>query len=63
MPRFRIRFYQEDSGFIYFEATSILQARALLEQLQDGDIDKDDLPDMGISWKNGSSEFADLEEV
>ena len=63
MTRYRITYYEEDSGFIYFDAPNLSDAEGLLEQLQNGEIDDTDLPEMVKKSRNGQLEYEELEEV
>ena len=63
MPQYRISYWEERGGFIYFDADNKEQAVELYNQLQDGAIDEDDLPNMVNKWKNGQMEYEEPEEV
>jgi hypothetical protein len=63
MTRYRISYYEEESGFIYFDAPNLADAEGLLEQLQNGEIDDTDLPEMVKKSRNGQLEFDSLEAV
>jgi hypothetical protein len=63
MPQYRISYWEEQGGFIYFNADNKEQAMELYNQLQEGAIENDDLPDMVNKWKNGQIEYEKPEEV
>jgi hypothetical protein len=63
MTRYRFTYYEEDSGFIYFDAPNLTEAEALLEQLQNGEIDDTDLPEFIRKSRNGQVDYDQLEEV
>lgn len=63
MNTYRISYYEEDSGFIYFDALNLTEAEALAEQLQNGEIDYEELPEVIRKSRNGQAEFNQLEEV
>jgi uncharacterized membrane protein len=63
MPQYRFGYWEEQGGFIYFEAKDIDEARRLYEQMENGEILEDDLPDYYKNYKNGQTEYEKLEEV
>ena len=63
MTRYRFAYYEEESGYIYFDAENLTEAEGLLEQLQNGEIDDTDLPEMVKKSRNGQLEYEELEEV
>ena len=63
MTRYRITYYEEDSGYIYFDAPNLTEAEGLLEQLQTGEIDYEELPEVIRKSRNGQVDFDQLEEV
>jgi hypothetical protein len=63
MSTYRIDYYEEESGFIYFEAENLKQAQELFEQVQNGEIFDEDLPNFFKKSRNGQNEFHSLEEV
>jgi len=63
MTRYRFTYYEEESGFIYFDAENLTEAEALLEQVQNGEIDDTDLPEMVKKSRNGQVDYDQLEEV
>ena len=63
MARYHIHYYEEESGFIYFDAPNLTEAEALLEQLQSGEVWEDELPNAVKKSKNGQNDFDSLEEV
>jgi hypothetical protein len=63
MTQYRISYYEEDSGYIYFDAPNLADAEGLLEQLQNGEIDYEELPEAFRKSRNGQAEFDSLEEV
>jgi hypothetical protein len=63
MPKFRVRFYEEASGYVYFDAEDAQQAQELVDSLEAGDLFEEELPNTYRSTKNGQNEYSDLEEV
>jgi len=63
MARYRIHYYEEESGSIYFDAENITEAEEVLEQLQTGEIDYEDLNNVVKKVRNGQFEFESIEEV
>jgi uncharacterized protein with ACT and thioredoxin-like domain len=63
MSTYRISFWEEQGGFIYFEAENLEQAKELFEQLENGEIFDEDLPNAVRKVKNGQCEYSLLEEA
>lgn len=63
MATYRITYYEEDSGFIYFDAKNLTEAEGLLEQVQNGEIDYEELPEVIRKSRNGQVDYDQLEEV
>ena len=61
--QFRISYYEEEGGFIYFDAKDQAEAEELFNQLNSGEIYEDELPNFTKKSKNGQNEFLHLEEV
>lgn len=61
--RYRIHWFEEQGGAIYFDAESEEHAQELFEQLEQGAIDEDDLPNMVKKTRNGQYEYQDMENV
>jgi len=63
MATYRVSYYEEESGFIYFDAKNLTEAEALVEQVQNGEIDDTDLPKMVKKSRNGQLDYDYVEEV
>jgi hypothetical protein len=63
MKQYRFRLDEEQYGYVYFEAESMTEAESLLEQVQDGDLMPEDLPNGRVNIKNGQCNYEELEEV
>ena len=63
MTRYRFAYYEEESGYIYFDAENLTEAEALFEQVENREIDYDELPNAVRKSRNGQNEFESLEEV
>ena len=63
MKKYRIGFWEEQGGFIYFEAENLKEAEELFQQVQDGDISDEDLPEAIRKVGDGQCEYLELEEV
>ena len=63
MTTYRISYYEEDSGYIYFDAKNITEAEELLEKVQNGEMDYEELTNAFRKSRNGQNEFDSLEEV
>jgi hypothetical protein len=62
--RFRIGFSQEQYGYYYFNAESVEEAKALIEQLEEGEIEAEELPSFYQKTNGGQHEWINpLEEV
>ena len=61
--KYRISYYEEDSGYIYFDAKNLTEAEALLEKVQSGEMDYEELTNAFRKSRNGQSDFDQLEEV
>lgn len=55
--RFRIGWSQEEYGWYYFNAESIEEAQQLIEQVDNGDIEVEQLPDFYCRVTNGQHEW------
>jgi hypothetical protein len=64
MPKYRIRFSEEYSGYLYFEAENSKIAQDIFDGLVSGDIFDDELSyNFDKNSKNGHSEYSDIEQV
>ena len=63
MNTYRISFWEEQGGFTYFDAESLEQAEELFQQVQDGELFDEDLPNAVRKVKNGQCEYQYLEEI
>lgn len=63
MPNYRFKLDEEQYGYVYFDADSMTEAQELLEQVQDGELMPEDLPNGFVRIKNGQCEYTELEEV
>ena len=63
MPRYSFMWYEENSSHVSFDAANISSATEYFEDLQNGKIEIDDLPNVKGKWKNGQTEYLDLQEV
>ena len=63
MPRYSFIWYEENTVHVSFEAANISSATEYFEDLQNGKIEIDDLPNVKGKWKNGQTEYSDLQEV
>ena len=63
MPRYSFMWYEESSSHVSFDAANISSATEYFEDLQNGKIEIDDLPNVKGKWKNGQTEYLDLQEV
>lgn len=62
--RFRVGFSEEQYGYYYFDAESVEEAQALIEQLEEGEIDAEELPGFYQKTNGGQHELINpLEEV
>lgn len=63
MPRYSFMWCEESSSHVSFDAAHINSAMEYFEDLQNGKIEIDDLPNVKGKWKNGQTEYLDLQEV
>jgi hypothetical protein len=63
MPRYSFMWYEENTVHVSFEAANISSATEYFEDLQNGKFEIDDLPKIKGQWKNGQTEYLDLEEM
>lgn len=63
MNKYRFNLDEEQYGYVYFEAESMTEAESLLEQVRDGDLMPEDLPNGRVNIKNGQCNYDNLEEV
>ena len=63
MPRYSFMWYEESSSHVSFDAANISSATEYFEDLQNGKIEIDDLPNVKGKWKNGQTEYLNLQEV
>ena len=63
MPRYSFIWYEENTVHVSFEAANISSATEYFEDLQNGKFEIDDLPEIKGKWKNGQTEYSDLQEV
>jgi len=60
MAKFRIYYIEESHGNILFDAENLDEARKLYEQLFDGEIFEEDLPNFERREKSGQVHYTDL---
>ena len=63
MPRYSFIWFEESSSHVSFDTANISSATEYFEDLQNGKIEIDDLPNVKGKWKNGQTEYSDLQEV
>jgi hypothetical protein len=63
MKQYRFNLDEEQYGYVYFEAESLTEAESLLEQVREGDLMPEDLPNGRVNIKNGQCNYDNLEEV
>lgn len=63
MPRYSFIWYEESSSYVSFDAANISSATEYFEDLENGKIEIDDLPNVKGKWKNGQVEYSGLQEV
>jgi hypothetical protein len=63
MTRYRFNLDEEQYGYVYFDAESMTEAQGLFEQVQEGDLMPEDLPNGYVRIKNGQCNYDNLEEV
>lgn len=63
MPRYSFMWYEESSSHVSFDAANISSATEYFEDLENGKIEIDDLPNVKGKWKNGQVEYSGLQEV
>ena len=63
MAKYRISYYEQESGYIYFEAENMEKAQELIDDIETGDYLVEDLPGYVKKSKSGEYELDDLEEV
>jgi hypothetical protein len=63
MPRYGFLWYDESTSHVSFDAAHISSATEYFEDLQNGNIQLEDLPNMKGKWKNGQTEYLDLHEI
>ena len=63
MPRYSFMWYEENTVHVSFKAANISSATEYFEDLQNGKFEIDDLPKIKGQWKNGQTEYLDLEEM
>jgi hypothetical protein len=63
MKRYRFKLDEEQYGYVYFDAESLTEAESLLEQVVEGDLMPEDLPNGQVRIKSGQCNYEDLEEV
>jgi len=63
MPRYSFIWFEESRSNVSFDAPHIDSAMQYFEDLQNGNIELEDLPNMKGKWKNGQTEYLDLHEV
>lgn len=63
MKQYRFKLDEEQYGYVYFEAESLTKAETLFEQVRDGDLMPEDLPNGRVNIKNGQCNYDDLEVV
>lgn len=62
--QFKIGFSQDEFGWYYFNAESVEEAQALIEQVDEGEIDVEQLPNFYKKVNGGQHEWINsLEEV
>jgi hypothetical protein len=63
MPRYSFIWFEESRSNVSFDAAHISSATEYFEDLQNGKIQLEDLPNMKGQWKNGQTEYLYLHEV
>ena len=63
MPRYSFIWFEESRSNVSFDAAHISSATEYFEDLQNGNIQLEDLPNMKGQWKNGQTEYLYLHEV
>ena len=53
MARFQFNYYVEDYGRVAFDAKDMQEAESLFNQVCNGEIDYEDLPNYSKKWKGG----------
>lgn len=62
MPKYRIRYYEEVGGWLYFEAATDEEAKAIHEDIEAGNLFDDDAM-FEKSTKFGQTTYEELEQV
>lgn len=60
--QFRVGFTQSVSGWYYFDAETLEEAQDLIEMVENGEIDADDLPGVVERTNNYENEFTTIVE-
>ena len=64
MAQFRIKFYEEAGGYLYFEAMDADEAQEIFDGLESGEIfDDEEEYKFDKNTKHGQTEYSDLEQV
>jgi hypothetical protein len=63
MPRYSFIWFEESRSNVSFDAPHISSATEYFEDLQNGKIQLEDLPNMKGKWMNGQTEYLYLHEV
>lgn len=58
MPRYKFIQREENTAIVSFDADSLEHA----QELMDAVMDADELPNSEVYWKNGNTDWTDLEE-
>lgn len=63
MATYRLRFWTENSGFIYFEAADQTEAEEIRDALESGEMFEDELENLDRSTRHDQTEYTELMEV
>lgn len=63
MAKYKFSYYEQESGYIYFEAENMEKAQELFDEVETGDIFIEDLPGYFKKVRSGEYELDDLEEA
>jgi hypothetical protein len=63
MSRYVVWVTEEVTKKVWFDADDREHANSLIEQIQEGELDTDDLPNVSSSIKASDTLFLDVEEV
>ena len=63
MAKYKFSYYEQESGYIYFEAENMEKAQELFDEVETGDIFIEDLPGYFKTVRSCEYELDDLEEA